>query len=160
MILAAQNAAEAVIRMLKNEANTNFDVTDMVANIAEDFGCKPVENMLSHSLKRFTLDGAKSIILNPTENSRKETEECKFEDGDAWCIDILVSTGEGKCRSGETRTTIFKRNEGQQYMLKIKAARELIAEVNKKFGTVGFSLRYVGISSSRSLVTMANRIFR
>ncbi|KAI9008521.1 proliferation-associated protein 2G4-like protein [Hyaloraphidium curvatum] len=141
VLLAAQNAAEATLRMLKSETATNFDVTELVANITEDFGCKPVENMLSHSVKRNVIDGPKTIILNPTEASRKDTEKVTFEDGDAWCIDILVSTGDGKPRVGETRTNIYKRNSSQTYNLKVKASREVLSDIQKKFGTVGFSLR-------------------
>jgi methionine aminopeptidase len=148
--MAAQTACDVVLRMLKSETTTNFDVTDTVASIASDFTCKPVENMLSHAIQRNKLDGEKAIILNPTETSRKDTEECKFADGDAWCIDILISTGEGKPKTGETRTSIYKRNAEQSYNLKVKASREILSEVTKRFGTVGFSLRWVDFGYSVS----------
>ena len=53
-----------------------------------------------------------------------------------------MSTGDGKPKMTEEReTTVFKRALDTQYQLKIKAARELFAEINKKYPTMLFSLR-------------------
>ena len=58
-----------------------------------------------------------------------------------YAIDIIMSTGEGKPRINDEReTTVFKRSLDVQYQLKIKAARELFAEINKKYPTMLFSL--------------------
>lgn len=52
-----------------------------------------------------------------------------------------MSTGDGKTREGEGRTTIFKRSPDGSYNLKMKAARALMTEVNKRFTTMPFTLR-------------------
>lgn len=46
------------------------------------------------------IDGKKRIILNPSEQQKKDTETVSFAEGEVWGIDILVTTGEdGKvCR--------------------------------------------------------------
>ena len=46
------------------------DVASVVQEIAEDFGCKPVENMLSHQLSRHVIDGEKAILFNPSDQQK------------------------------------------------------------------------------------------
>ncbi|KFM70392.1 Proliferation-associated protein 2G4, partial [Stegodyphus mimosarum] len=96
--------------------------------------------MLSHQLKQFRIDGEKSIIQNPTEAQRKEHEKCEFELHEVYAIDVLVSTGEGKGREMDTRTTVFKKTD-EVYQLKMKASRAFFSEVDKRFGNMPFTLR-------------------
>ena len=49
---AAYLASEAAIRLIK-PGKTNWEVTDAVQKIAKEFGCNPIEGMLTHV---FTLD--------------------------------------------------------------------------------------------------------
>jgi len=51
-----------------------------------------------------------------------------------------VSSGEGKPKEGDYRTTVFKRELDAQYNLKLKSARSFFAEVNKKYPTLPFSI--------------------
>ncbi|KAI8999948.1 peptidase M24, structural domain-containing protein [Gaertneriomyces semiglobifer] len=141
VFVAAQTAAEAALRLMR-PGNTNMQVTDMIQVAAEDFDCKPVEGMLSHQLQRNTLHGEKEIILNPSETQRKELQPQTFEEGEVYTLDILVSTGAGKPRALETRTTIFKRNPDVTYLLKMKTSREVLSQAQKRFGNMAFSLRH------------------
>ncbi|KAI8920176.1 hypothetical protein PhCBS80983_g05479 [Powellomyces hirtus] len=138
---AAYLATEAAIRLLR-PGNTNTQVSDAVQTIAEDFECKPVEGMLSHQVSRNVLDGKKQIILNPSEGQKKDVEESTFEEGEVYSLDILVSSGEGKPRTLETRTTVYKRQPEITYNLKMKTSREVLTKVIKQFGTMAFSLRH------------------
>lgn len=73
----------------------NYAITDVVQKISSEYGCKPVEGMLSHQLKQFRIDGEKSIIQNPSEPQRKEHEKTTLETYEVYAMDVLVSTGEG-----------------------------------------------------------------
>ena len=53
---------------------------------------------------------------------RKEHKKCEFQVHEVYAIDILMSSGEGKAKEKETRTTVYKRTE-EQYSLKMKASR-------------------------------------
>ncbi|KAJ3209192.1 Proliferation-associated protein 2G4 [Dinochytrium kinnereticum] len=139
VIQAAYLATEAAIRMLK-PGKTNYDITDAVQKIATDFGCTPVEGMMSNQLQRNNLEGAKKVILNPTEAQRKEVESITFEEGEVYTLDMLVSTGDGKPKTTETRTTVFRRTNAS-YALKTAAARTTLSTIKKDFGTLAFSLR-------------------
>jgi len=45
-------------------------------------------------------------------------------------LDIYLSTGDGKCRLTEMRTTVFKRALENTYLLKSDKARKFLSEVN------------------------------
>ncbi|KAH9490552.1 Proliferation-associated protein 2G4 [Bulinus truncatus] len=139
VLIAAQKALEVALRLVK-PGNTNYSATDGVQKVTEDFKCKPIEGMLSHQLKRHIIDGEKAFIQNPTEAQRKEHESCDFEVHEVYAIDILVSTGDGKGRELDTRTTVYKKKD-IIYQLKMKASRQFLSETDKKFLLMPFTLR-------------------
>lgn len=98
-----------------------------------------VEGVLSHQMKRFVIDGNQSIIGKSTVEHK--VEEFEFEENQVYCCDIVVSSGEGKPKELDTKTTIFKRAVDQNYLLKMKASREVFNQVNSKFPTFPFNLR-------------------
>lgn len=138
-MLAAHVASEIALRLVK-PGNENFLVTDMVQKVAENYKCKPIEGMLSHQLQKHIIDGKKTIMQNPSETLKKDYEKCEFEVYEVYAIDVLISTGEGKGRDMDVRTTVYKRREGI-YNLKMKASRQFFSEADKKFGTMPFTLR-------------------
>ncbi|XP_037574629.1 proliferation-associated protein 2G4 [Dermacentor silvarum] len=122
------------------DGSENNAVTDVIQKVAESYKCKPVEGMLSHQLKQYRIDGEKSIIQNPTEAQRKEHEKCEFELHEVYAIDVLVSTGEGKGREMDTRTTVYKRTD-ETYLLRSKASRAFLSIVDKQYASMPFTLR-------------------
>lgn len=139
VIMAAHLASEAATRLVR-PANENYKVSEAVSKIAESFKCKPIEGMLSHQLKQHVIDGEKAIIQNPTENQKKEHEKCEFDVHEVYAVDVLISTGEGKGREQDARTTVYKKKD-TIYNLKMKASRQFFSEVEKKFNTMPFTLR-------------------
>lgn len=141
VILAAHYALEAAIRMLKPGQYNNNQITEAIQKVAESFKCKPVENMLSHQLKRNKIDGEKQIIQNPGEKQKQDFEKCEFEQYEVYAIDIIISTGEGKSKDLDTRTTVYMKNEDIVYQLKMKASRVFFSDADKRFGSLPFTLR-------------------
>lgn len=139
VIQAAYLASEVAQRLVK-AGNENYTVTDQIQKVAEAFQCKPVEGMLSHQLKRNVIDGEKQIILNPSEQLRKDHPKCEFAVHDVFAVDILVSTGDGKTKDKDTRTTVYKKTENA-YSLKMKASRVFFSDVCNKFTSMPFTLR-------------------
>jgi len=138
VICAAHYAAECAHRLIK-PGKKNSDVTDAIRTVAEIFKCQPLEGVLSHQMKRYVVDGNKSIISKST--IEHKVDEFEFEENQVYCVDIVMSTGEGKAKELETRTTVFKRAVDQNYLLKMKASRYLFSEINAKFPTFPFTLR-------------------
>ncbi|TPX44324.1 hypothetical protein SeMB42_g03988 [Synchytrium endobioticum] len=141
-LMAAYVASETAIRTLK-PGRTNVEVTEIVQKSAEEFGCKPIEGMLSHQITRNNMEGQKQIILNPTDQQKKDSEKQTFAEGEVYAVDILVSTGEGKPKTADSRTTIYRRNPDQTYLLKMQTSRRVLSEVKSRFGSFAFNLRHM-----------------
>lgn len=162
VLMAAHLASEAALRLVK-PGTENVEVTQAINLVAHSYECTPIEGMLSHQLKQHIIDGEKSIIQNPSENQksgkpleswedfgrgtlqgggRKDHEKCEFETHEVYAIDVIISTGEGKGREQEARTTVYKKRD-LTYNLKMKASRQFLSEVEKKYANMPFCLRSV-----------------
>lgn len=139
VIVAAHQASELALRLVQ-PGKDGYAVSDAIQKAAEAYKCKPIEGMLSHQLKRHVIDGEKAFIQNPTEEQKKEIERCEFEVHEVYGVDVLVSTGDGKSRELDTRTTVYKKKD-IIYQLKMKASRQFLSETDKKFGLMPFTLR-------------------
>ena len=53
---------------------------------------------------------------------RREQKSCEFNLYEAYAVDLIVSTGEGRTKPLDTRVTVFRKTE-DVYQLKIKASR-------------------------------------
>lgn len=140
VVKATYQAAEVAAKMIR-AGNTNAQVTAAIKQVAEAYGVNLVAGTLMHQMKRHVIDAPKVIILR--EEPDQKVEECTFEQNEVYAIDVAMSSGDGKPREADTRTTVFKRQPDRSYRLKIKASRYLFNEANNKFPTLPFSLRAV-----------------
>merc|ERR550537_1994528 len=62
---------------------------------------------------------------------------------EVYCVDVVMSTGEGKGKETEMRNTVYKRAPETTYLLKTQKARQFIHEVNKRFPALPFTLRAI-----------------
>mmetsp|Transcript_20752 Transcript_20752/g.29295 ORF Transcript_20752/g.29295 Transcript_20752/m.29295 type:complete len:399 (+) Transcript_20752:106-1302(+) len=143
---AAYNAMLVAAASIKAGA-TNRDVTAAVSRVAEAYGVNPISSVRMHQMKRYVMDGVKEVALKePTPEDLEEGDEkvpdCTFEQAEVYAVDVALSTGDGKAKPSELRTTVFKRNVEINYKLKMKASRAVLTEVDKKFPTLPFTLRH------------------
>jgi len=147
VICAAHYAGECALRLLR-PGNKASLITKTIAQVAEVFKCNPVEGTVSHSFKRFEIEGGKTIP-NKT-NPEDSIEDSVIEENEVYTINIVLSTGEGKPKEGELKTTIYKRNfQNNYYSLKMKNARTLFHQINSKFPSLPFTLRHFDEKLSR-----------
>jgi curved DNA binding protein len=139
VLMAGHLASEIAYRMVV-PGGENLAVTDAINKVGADFLCSPCEGILSHRLKKNFYDSEKTVILNPSDAQRREHKSCEFELHEVYAIDVIISTGDGKSRQMDTRTTVYKRTE-ETYNLKMKASRAFFSEVCAKFDVMPFSLR-------------------
>lgn len=139
VICAAYFAGEAALHLMR-PGNTNTEVTAALAKVAADFGVNVVEGTFSHHLKRFELDSDDAIAGRPTHDQK--VDELKFEAAQAWAIDIVMSTGEGKPKQSGDKGTVFKRT-GDKYLLKQASSRELQTYTKNTYETMAWSIRSV-----------------
>lgn len=140
-LLAATAVAQDVAHRLVVNGKTNAEVTAALKQVAADFGVSLVQGVLSHEMKRFVIDGNK-VILEREEVDQK-VAETTFNTFEVYAVDIVMSTGEGKPRASDNRTTVFKRALDVKYSLKLKTSRALFQQVQAKFDTLPFTLRSI-----------------
>lgn len=138
VIHAAHHALRAAERLVK-EGATNIEVTEAMNKVTAEYECNMVEGLLSHNVKKYCIDGNKSIIGK--EVPLQSVEKWEFVAGDVIHMDVIVSSGEGKPKLSECRTTVYKRQLQNTYNLKIQKSRTFFAESCKRFPSLPFSLR-------------------
>ena len=98
-----------------------------------------VQGTLMHQMKQYVIDGNKVILLRG--NDEQKVSEETFAEHDVFAVDVAFSTGEGKPKQGDSRTSVFKRAVENHFTLKMKASRALMSAVTSKFSTMPFTLR-------------------
>jgi len=144
--VAAYNTMLVASECIKAGAS-NTEVTEAVQRVAAAYGVNPIASVRMHQMKRYVIDGVKEVSLKePTPDEIEQGEEklpkCEFEQNEVYAIDVAMSTGDGKAKPGDMRTTVYKRNVEANYRLKMKASRYVLSEVDKKFPTLPFTLRH------------------
>lgn len=135
-ILAAYKSIQTALRMLTTE-NTNNMVTNATQSICKSYGVNPVEGVLSHRMKRNIVDGMETIINRQT--PEQKVDERKFEHGDVFALEVLVSTGEGKPKETGIKPNIYKRALETTYKLRTDSGRKLLSVVENNFFSFPFS---------------------
>ena len=137
VIIAARQVFEAMLETIK-KGKWNKNVTEIIKKAVEVYKCNPVEGVLSHRVKRHLIDCDEVIIGKETFD--QTVTDIQFAQNEVYVIDAIISTGEGKPKETEDRTTIYKRSLENTYILKIKTARQFFSVVNKKYPTFPFSI--------------------
>eukprot|EP01006_Ploeotia_vitrea_P063913 TRINITY_DN86509_c0_g1_i1.p1 TRINITY_DN86509_c0_g1~~TRINITY_DN86509_c0_g1_i1.p1 ORF type:complete len:379 (+),score=70.65 TRINITY_DN86509_c0_g1_i1:34-1170(+) len=140
VMTAAQQCMDAGLRSLR-PGTKNTEVTALWDKICEAHSVNMAEGILSHQLKRYVIDGNKSIIAKQT--AEQKVEEITFAENEVWTLDVVVSSSQNKLREGDSRAFVYKRNPEQQYHLKLKTGREVLREIGQRFQTFPFSVRHL-----------------
>ena len=136
IIEAGYVALQEVISRLKPGVEVN-EITTIVDEVCKKYDVKAFENIVSRNMERYMIDGHKFILNVP---SKTGVEEMHVEEHDVWNLDIILSTGQCKPFDNGTRTTVFKRNIDETYILKMRTSVQILREINHKFPTMPFSL--------------------
>ena len=72
---------------------------------------------------------------------RRENEKEEFALHEVYAVDVIVTSGEGKPRESDIRTTVYKKKD-LIYQLRMKSSRAFLSEVEKRFALMPFTLRH------------------
>lgn len=138
LIVAGQTALQAGIRTII-AGNTNEDVTARIEKVAEEFKLNAMEGAYSHKHKKHLIDEGE-VIMNKHMPERR-AQKYEFAPGDVFGLDVYITTGDGKAKLSELRTTVFRRAVENVYDVRSKAGRHFLSEVDKRFPSLPFSIR-------------------
>ena len=122
---------------MKVNGPTNNDVTDAISKICNDYKVNPVEGVLSHRMKKDIIDGMETIINKST--YEQKVDQRKFEYGDVFAVDVIVSSGEGKPKETGIKTNVYKRALETTYKLRTESGRKLLSIVESNFYSFPFT---------------------
>jgi curved DNA binding protein len=128
-------AAEALVKVMKPGVAITA-LTEVIERVAANFNCKPVSNSQSFEMKRFVIEGHKGIPNKLDIDAVIDQAPSFIGENEVYAINVLISSGSGKPKSGEFKTTMFQRNVHQKHTLKLKASRNLFNEIDKKCSAV------------------------
>lgn len=106
VVLAAYNALQAAVKVIAPGVKSS-EVTKKIQAACDEFECEPLHGVVSYKNKKHMVDGG-DCIMNKNQPDAKH-KEWEFTPGDVICLDVYASTGDGKSRQAECRTTVFKR---------------------------------------------------
>ncbi|CAL3968650.1 hypothetical protein PZA11_004663 [Diplocarpon coronariae] len=135
--LLATGTDEEKAKAAKIKAPTQSKITSLLEKVVKSYDCNLVEHTTSWEFERNEIEGKKKIILAPGDGTKGEGIP---EVGDVWGVEIGVSTGTGKNKNFENRTTLHRRTT-LTYALKRPSSKKVLNEVVKRFGVFPFSLR-------------------
>lgn len=138
LIQAAYTALNTAIRKFRPGV-TNYEITDILEKTAEHFGVAPVEGVLSHMMKRYIIDGWRAVPGKRV--PEHAVHEYHFENAQVWTLDVVYTTGKGKLKERDAKTSIYKIALESGYQPKMESARDLHKEIDANFFTFPFSLR-------------------
>lgn len=146
VIVAAYTASQLAARLLK-AGNGNAAITKAIAEVCSDYKVNPVVGVLSHNLEQNLIDGEK-VIANK-EDIEHKAKAITFEENEVYAIDVVVSSGEGKPKTSDERTTVYKRDPVHKVSLKVQASRVMMGEVMQKSPYFPFTLRALDQKTAR-----------
>eukprot|EP00299_Pterocystis_sp_00344_P007663 c2583_g1_i1.p1 GENE.c2583_g1_i1~~c2583_g1_i1.p1 ORF type:complete len:406 (+),score=109.96 c2583_g1_i1:44-1219(+) len=138
-ILAAQNALEASLRLLRPGTKSE-EFFKLAKKVGAAYGVTPVEGVKTHSFKRFVIEASKEVPIKPKVDEKLDSFE--VEEGDVFSVEMAFTTGEdGKCSGKDGIVNVYRRAVDVTYMLKMKASRQVFSEINTASPVFAFNLR-------------------
>lgn len=146
LITAAYATLNTALRKMRPGA-TIYEVTEVIEKCAEHFKVNLVEGVLSHQLKRYIIDGYRCIPSKKT--AEHMVHDYDLGDAQVWTLDVAMTTGKGKLKERDTRTSIYKIALDSNYVTKMESAREVQKEIDAKFQTFPFAVRNIETKKAR-----------
>lgn len=159
-VVAAYYATEAIVKLLASANTSNIvnakSIRTLVDECAKTFHVSVTEGSKVRRIKRYLVGQARveEDALGADQPKQVEwqrhipgtpifeDEEFVVEQGEAWLVDIAMSTGSGKIKEHLTlRPTIFARDVTVNYNLKLKAAQSTLREIESTKSVFPFCLR-------------------
>ncbi|CRH03870.1 proliferation-associated protein 2g4, putative [Plasmodium relictum] len=132
--------SQLFLKSLKVGVNAS-EITKNIQKACEELKCNVISNCVSYQIKKYILEGSKFILLK--DNADNKIEDFQIEPDDIYIVDVMVTSGDGKIKESDHKTTIYKREVQKNYHLKTNLGRSFLSEINKKFPVLPFHVKYL-----------------
>eukprot|EP00271_Cylindrocystis_brebissonii_P018172 TRINITY_DN5030_c0_g5_i1.p1 TRINITY_DN5030_c0_g5~~TRINITY_DN5030_c0_g5_i1.p1 ORF type:complete len:476 (+),score=115.94 TRINITY_DN5030_c0_g5_i1:150-1577(+) len=115
------------------------------------FPVKSVRNLNGHSIGPYQIHAGKSVPIV------KGGEQTKMEEGDLFAIETFGSTGKGYVREDLECSHYMKNFDVGHVPLRLPRAKQLLATIDRNFGTLAFCRRYLDrLGEQKYLMALKN----
>lgn len=115
------------------------------------FQVKSIRNLNGHSIGPYRIHGGKSVPIV------KGGEATKMEEGEFFAIETFGSTGKGYVREDLEVSHYMKNFDVGHVPLRLPRAKQLLATIDKNFGTLAFCRRYLDrLGEEKYLMALKN----
>lgn len=145
LVDASRDALEAAIKIIRPGIKLH-EVGTTVENTILGYGLKPVRNLSGHGIGHYEIHTA------PTVPNYKNNDQTTLQDGQIIAIEPFATNGTGMIyESGNAGvfSLVQKRPVRDQFL------RELLAEIEKNYGTLPFAKRWLTKTHSQLRVSLA-----
>mmetsp|Transcript_502 Transcript_502/g.564 ORF Transcript_502/g.564 Transcript_502/m.564 type:complete len:458 (+) Transcript_502:162-1535(+) len=112
---------------------------------------KPVRNLNGHSISPYQIHAGKSVPIV------KGGEATKMEEGEFFAIETFGSTGKGYVREDLECSHYMKNFNVGHVPLRLPRAKQLLASIDRNFGTLAFCRRYLDrVGETKYLMALKN----
>lgn len=112
---------------------------------------KCIRNLNGHSIGAYRIHGGKSVPIV------KGGEATKMEEGEFFAIETFGSTGKGYVREDMECSHYMKNFDVGHVPLRLPRAKQLLATIDRNFGTLAFCRRYLDrIGETKYLMALKN----
>jgi methionyl aminopeptidase len=112
---------------------------------------KPCRNLNGHSIGPYQIHAGKSVPIV------KGGEQTKMEEGELYAIETFGSTGKGFVREDMECSHYMKNYDVGYVPLRLPRAKQLLATIDKEFGTLAFCRRFLDrIGEKKYLMGLRN----
>eukprot|EP00873_Tetraselmis_striata_P040750 jgi/Tetstr1/461014/TSEL_006164.t1 len=117
------------------------------------FDVKPVRNLNGHSVAPYQIHAGKSVPIV------KGGESTKMEEGEFFAIETFGSTGKGFVHEDLECSHYMKNFNVGHVPLRMSRAKQLLATIDRNFGTLAFCRRYLDrIGETKYLMALKNLV--
>ncbi|KAK7470331.1 Methionine aminopeptidase 2 [Stygiomarasmius scandens] len=113
---------------------------------------KTIENLSGHLIKPYQIHGDKSILLVKNDDPRK------MEEGEYYAVETFGSTGRGRIVEGGECSHFAKKVDAPKVPLRLTTAKSLLNTINKNFGTLAFTQRYLDRAGESKYILALNHL--
>lgn len=114
---------------------------------------KCIRNLNGHSMAPYQIHAGKSVPIVKT------GEQTFMEEGEFYAIETFASTGKGVVIEDYDCSHYMKVFDAQKVPLRLKSAKDLLAGIEKNFGTLAFCRRWLDDAGhQRHLMALKNLV--
>ncbi|TFG08932.1 type II methionyl aminopeptidase [Candidatus Thorarchaeota archaeon] len=143
MVAATDDALDEAIKAIQPGMKVS-EIGEVIEQVIEAYGLRPVKELTGHNLKRFKLHGGKKI---PNAKNRDST---RIEQGEYYAIEPFATSGRS---IDESKNVYIFANSTADRPVDDAVTEKLRKYLRKKYGPFPFASRWVGSASDNIDIT-------